>query len=125
MADAGHCASEVVVGLGETQAVEKGDGPRAHGHDVTEDPADAGRGALVGLHRRRVVVTLDADRRGDAVTDVDDATDTRVLESERGRPAALRAERRTDDAEAMRWFRRDYSERGAGCPSSCWTARIR
>ena len=30
------------------------------------------------------------------------ATDTRVLESERGRPVALGAERRTDDAEAMR-----------------------
>jgi NAD(P)-dependent dehydrogenase (short-subunit alcohol dehydrogenase family) len=30
------------------------------------------------------------------------ATDTRVMESERGRPAALGAERRTDDAEAMR-----------------------
>jgi len=30
------------------------------------------------------------------------STDTRVLESERGRPAALGAERRTDDAEAMR-----------------------
>ena len=30
------------------------------------------------------------------------ATDTRVLESERGRPIALGSERRTDDAEAMR-----------------------
>jgi NAD(P)-dependent dehydrogenase (short-subunit alcohol dehydrogenase family) len=30
------------------------------------------------------------------------ATDTRVMESERGRPVALGAERRTDDAEAMR-----------------------
>jgi NAD(P)-dependent dehydrogenase (short-subunit alcohol dehydrogenase family) len=30
------------------------------------------------------------------------ATETRVMESERGRPAALGAERRTDDAEAMR-----------------------
>jgi NAD(P)-dependent dehydrogenase (short-subunit alcohol dehydrogenase family) len=30
------------------------------------------------------------------------ATDTRVMESERGRPAALGTERRTDDAEAMR-----------------------
>jgi len=30
------------------------------------------------------------------------ATDTRVLESERGRPVALGTERRTDDAEAMR-----------------------
>ena len=30
------------------------------------------------------------------------ATDTRVLESERGRPVALGVERRTDDAEAMR-----------------------
>jgi NAD(P)-dependent dehydrogenase (short-subunit alcohol dehydrogenase family) len=29
-------------------------------------------------------------------------TDTRVMESERGRPPALGAERRTDDAEAMR-----------------------
>src|SRR4029077_11052998 len=30
------------------------------------------------------------------------ATETRVMESERGRPAALGTERRTDDAEAMR-----------------------
>jgi len=30
------------------------------------------------------------------------ATDTRVMESERGRPAALGTERRTDDAENMR-----------------------
>jgi NAD(P)-dependent dehydrogenase (short-subunit alcohol dehydrogenase family) len=30
------------------------------------------------------------------------STDTRVMESERGRPAALGTERRTDDAEAMR-----------------------
>src|SRR5690606_29457415 len=43
-------------GRAEAQAVQRGDGPRAHGEHVAEDAADAGRRALVGLDVRRVVV---------------------------------------------------------------------
>ena len=65
-------AAGVVEGT-EAQRVHDRDGPRAHGEDVAQDAADAGGGALVGLDGRRVVVALDADRRGDAVADVDHA----------------------------------------------------
>src|SRR5439155_16067057 len=48
-------------------------GPGAHGEDVAKDPADARRGALVRLHRARVVVRFDLERDGEPVTDRDDA----------------------------------------------------
>ena len=77
-ADAGDHAFEQVAGAGvvegaEAQRVHQGDGAGAHGEDVADDAADAGGRALVGLHRGRVVVALDADRHRDAVADVDDA----------------------------------------------------
>jgi hypothetical protein len=48
-------------------------GPRAHGEDVAQDAADAGRRALVGLDERGVVVALHLEDRGQPVADVDDA----------------------------------------------------
>ena len=62
-----------VVERAEAQRVHQRDRARAHREDVADDAADAGRRALVGLDRGRVVVALDADRDGDAVADVDDA----------------------------------------------------
>ena len=52
---------------------EVGDRPRAHGEDVAQDAADAGRRALVRLDERRVVVALDLEDRGEPVADVDRA----------------------------------------------------
>ena len=45
----------------------------AHGDDVADNAADAGCGALVGLHERRRVVGLDLERHGPAVAQVGDA----------------------------------------------------
>ena len=73
MADAGDGTAEVVVGLAEAQAVEERDRPRAHRHDVAEDPADAGRGPLERLDRGRMVVRLDLEGDGLALAEVDHA----------------------------------------------------
>ena len=62
-----------MVGLGEAQAVEERDRPRAHRHDVAEDPADAGRGALERLDRGGMVVRLDLECDGLALAEVDHA----------------------------------------------------
>src|SRR6185437_11140547 len=43
----------------------------AHREDVAEDSTDSSRGALEGFDERRVIVTLNAKRDRDAVTDVD------------------------------------------------------
>src|SRR5256885_4536844 len=61
-ADARDHALEVAARLPqrpEPPRVEEGDGTRAHGDDVTNDPADAGGDALGRLAPRRVVVGLD------------------------------------------------------------------
>ena len=50
-----------IVGRPEEERVEHGRGARAHGEDVAEDPAHPGRGTLVGLNSRRVVVALDLE----------------------------------------------------------------
>src|SRR5437667_512476 len=71
-ADARDHALEVAARLRqrpEPQRVEEGDGTRAHGDDVTDDPADAGGSALVRLDRGRVVVRLDLEDRGPAFPD--------------------------------------------------------
>ena len=47
------------------------DRPGAHREYVADDPSHSRRGTLVRLHRRRVVMALDADGGGDAVSDVD------------------------------------------------------
>ena len=57
--------------IAEEERVHDREGPRAHREDVAQDAAHAGRGPLVGLDRRRVVVALDADRDRDAVAGVD------------------------------------------------------
>ena len=62
-----------VVERAEPERVHHGDRAGTHGEDVAQDAADAGGRALVRLDGRRVVVALDADGGGDAVTDVDDA----------------------------------------------------
>ena len=66
-------ARELVTRLAEAEPVEEGDGPRAHGDDVAEDPADAGGGALERLDRRGVVVALDLERDRDPVTEIEHA----------------------------------------------------
>src|SRR5256886_9799806 len=69
-ADARDHALEVAARLRqrpEPQRVEESDGTRAHGDDVTDDPADAGGSALVRLDRGRMVVRLDLEDRGPAL----------------------------------------------------------
>ena len=62
-----------MVGRAEAERVQRRDRPRAHGEDVAQDAADAGRRALVGLDEGRVVVALHLEDDGEAVADVDDA----------------------------------------------------
>ena len=62
-ADAGDDAGDQMPGLrmvgrAEAQRVQRRDRPRAHGEDVAQDAADAGRRALVGLDEGGVVVAL-------------------------------------------------------------------
>ena len=57
----------------EAQRVQQRDRPRAHREDVADDAADAGRGALVRLDERRMVVRFDLEDRGQPVADVDRA----------------------------------------------------
>ena len=76
--DAGHDPGQHPVGVvgverAEAQRVHHGDRPRPHREDVADDAADAGRGALVGLDVRRVVVALDLERDRVALADVEDA----------------------------------------------------
>ena len=61
------------VGLGEAQAVEERNRPRAHRDDVAQDPADSGRGALERLDGGRMVVALDLERDREAVAEIEDA----------------------------------------------------
>ena len=56
----------------EPERVHHRDRPGAHGQDVPDDPAHAGRRALERLHVRRVVVRLDLERDGVALADVHD-----------------------------------------------------
>ena len=57
----------------ERQRIEAGDRARAHGEDVAQDAADAGRRALIGLDVGGVVVALDAERHRDSVAGIDHA----------------------------------------------------
>ena len=77
-ADAGHDPGQHAVGVrgverAEAQRVHHGDWASAHREDVADDAADAGRGALVGLDVRRVVVRLDLEGHRVALADVEDA----------------------------------------------------
>ena len=62
-----------MVQVAEAERVHDGDRAGTHRHDVADDAADAGRGALVGLDVGRVVVRLDLEGHRPAVADVDDA----------------------------------------------------
>ena len=57
----------------KAQRVHHRDRPRAHGEDVAQDPADAGRRALERLDERWVVVRLNLEGAGPAVADINDA----------------------------------------------------
>ena len=57
----------------EAERVEQRDRARAHGEHVAQDAADARRRTLIRLDRRRMIVRLDLERDGQAVTDGDDA----------------------------------------------------
>ena len=60
-------------GLAEAQRIEHRDRPRADREDVTEDPPDAGGGALERLDRAGVVVRLDLEGAHQPAADVDRA----------------------------------------------------
>ena len=62
-----------VVHFAEAQRVHRRNRPRPHGEDVAQDAAHAGRGPLVGLDVRRVVVALHLEHQRLAVADIDDA----------------------------------------------------
>ena len=64
---------------------------RAHGEDVADDPADAGRRALIRLHVGRVVMRLDLEGDRVALADVDHA---RVVPDAREQRAGRRRLRR-------------------------------
>ena len=77
-ADAGDHAGDQrarlrIFRIAERQRVEAGDRPRAHGEDVAQNAADAGRRALIGLDIARVVVALHLEHDGEPVADIDDA----------------------------------------------------
>ena len=76
--DAGdHACDEMarlrVLGCSEAERVQVGDRPRAHGEDIAQDAAHAGRSPLIGLDEGRVVVALDLEDHRLAVADDDDA----------------------------------------------------
>ena len=112
MTDPPDRTREVPVGLGEAQAVEEGDGTRSHRHDVAEDPPDAGCRPLERLHGRRMVVALDLEGDGEAVSEVEHAgVLTRPLQHAlpaRGEP--LQEERRMLVAAVLRPEEREDRE---------------
>ena len=76
--DPGHHLAEQVADPGavqssEPEGVEQGNRTRAHGENVANDPADARRRPLEGLHGRRVVVAFDLEHHRLPVADVDHA----------------------------------------------------
>ena len=80
--------------IAEPQRVEHGDRARAHGEDVAQDAADAGRRALVRLDRARVVVALHLEHDGEAVADLDRRRRSRpARRPRRGRRAAAGQQR--------------------------------
>ena len=77
-ADAGHHARDEMPRLRmlrrtETQCIEAGDRPRAHGKNIAQDAADAGGRALIGLDVARMVVALHLEHHRLAVADIDHA----------------------------------------------------
>ena len=76
--------------VAEAQRIEAGDRPRAHGEDVAQDAADAGRRTLVRLDVARVVVALHLEHGREAVADRDYAG---VLARPLDHPGGLRRQR--------------------------------
>ena len=98
--DAGHDPGQHPVGVvgverAEAQRVHHRDRAGAHREDVADDAADAGRGALVGLDVRRVVVRLDLERDRVALADVDARRRSRRCRPASCRPASPAGSRRT------------------------------
>jgi hypothetical protein len=62
-----------VLGIAEAQRVHRRHRASAHGENVAQDAADAGRRALIGLDVAGVVVRLHLEDDGLTVADVDDA----------------------------------------------------
>src|SRR5579871_3567972 len=59
--------------IAETERIEAGDRTRAHGEDVAQNAADAGRRSLIGLDEGGVIVALHLEDAGEAAADIDDA----------------------------------------------------
>ena len=76
-----------MVRLAEAQEVEAGDRARAHGENVAQDAADAGRRALIGLDERRMVVAFHLEDARQTVADIDDA---RILARPLDHPGGFR-----------------------------------
>ena len=77
-ADPFHHTVHELAGLGmlrraEGQRVHRGDGTGAHGEDVAQDAAHAGRSTLIGFDVRGVVVAFHLEDHGLPVADVHDA----------------------------------------------------
>ena len=77
-----------MIGPAEAQRIHVSDGPSAHREDVTQDPANSRRGALIGLDVGRVVVALHLEDGGVAIADVDDPG---ILSRVRRSPTAPRS----------------------------------
>ena len=74
-----------VAGIAEAQRIHVGDRPGAHGENITQDPADPGGGALIGLDIARVVMAFHLEDRRLAIADIDDAgVLTRAADHPRG-----------------------------------------
>jgi hypothetical protein len=83
MSDAGdHSREESAVGLRllaitlngtKAEGIHKEDGTRTHGENVANDAADSRGCTLEGLDSAGVIVTLDLERHGPSIADIDDA----------------------------------------------------
>src|SRR5581483_264348 len=71
--DSSKKISPRTVEAAEAERVQRRDRTRTHGKDIAQNAADAGRGALIRLDERRMVVALHLEDRREAVADIDDA----------------------------------------------------
>src|SRR4029450_349307 len=62
-----------MVDAAETERVQRRDRPSAHGKNVTENPADAGGRALIGLDERRMIVAFHLKSHRQSVANIDHA----------------------------------------------------
>src|SRR5579871_1216759 len=59
--------------VAEAQRIHDRNRPRAHGENVAQDAADAGRSALERLQERRMVVRFNLERARPSIANIDDA----------------------------------------------------